>query len=149
MRALILLLCFAAWRGPLPWIHEHHAANPAGDVDVHLVRHLANYHTGHDPADLPWHVHFVVFWDGLPDEDCGDKSPHAQDPLMVHAVSDAGPALVSAWGGHAVVAALAPDAGLQCGAMTGVVAAGDRADSFLASLLRAAPLRAVTGVALC
>ena len=86
LRALILLLCFAAWRGPVPWIHEHHAANPAGDVDVHVVRHLVNYHAGHNPAELPWHVHFVVFWDGLPDDDCDDKSPHAQDPLLVQAV---------------------------------------------------------------
>jgi hypothetical protein len=108
-----------------------------------------NYHAGDGAAELPWHVHFVVFWDGLPDDDCGDKSPHAQDPLLVHAVSDAGPALVSVWCGHAVVAELTADTELRGVTRAGAAATGDRADSFLASLLHAAPLRAVTGVSLC
>jgi hypothetical protein len=48
-----------------------------------------------------------------------------------------------------VVAQLTADAGMRGVTIAGLAATGDRSDSFLASLLRAAPLRAVTGVALC
>src|SRR5262245_49888290 len=146
LRALVLLLCFAAWRGPLPWIHEHHAEQPGTDADGRLARHLVHYHAGQNPASLLWHVHFVIFWDGLPDEDSDNKSPHAQDPLLTSAVSDVGSTAVSDWDGQVGVVDIVADTRQHGAALTEASATCERAHSFLATLLATAPLRAVTGV---
>lgn len=147
LRALIVVLCFTVWRGPVPWVHEHHASGPDAVADAKLARHVSNYHAGRNIEDRCWHVHFAVIWHGLPDEDCGDPSPNEFDLPLTAAASPCGPAPGLVWIASAMLGSMDCEVAAPAAALTDNPSEG--ADSFLGTLLLAAPLRAVTGVALC
>jgi hypothetical protein len=149
-RLTCLLLCLVTWRGPLPWIHEHEM-DPLAAGDHALAEHLATYHAGsHDHGG--WHVHVLVPFGRCP---CGEEREEPSplhDPLSYYGALAApkAPAITSA---HSI----APDwhelpyseAFARVHTGHGASRPTHPAASFLGSLLATAPLRAVTGVALC
>lgn len=146
-RALIVVLCFTAWRGPLPWVHEHYEAGADAIADARLTRHLWNYHAGQDVDDHHWHLHFAVIWHGIPDEDRDSQSGDEFDLVLTPTASPGGAAAVQV--GIASVTLGWMDCEVASPADAPTDNPGEGADSFLGTLLLAAPLRAVTGVALC
>lgn len=157
MRALSLALMVATWRGPIPCIHVHdrHPEHAEGQ----LALHIQAYHAA-EPADAApdWHVHFMLPQDVMSLGDCPSPEPVPEDPLLAQqtVVQLAGPStsvpvllcnsLES--GGHfaAVVVDTAAPFAAAYRLRDDVVCWGG---SFSTSLLSAAPLCAVTGVALC
>lgn len=123
-----------------------------------MVRHMRAYHTGTDAdADAHWHIHLLLPWHIFHgDDNPGDR--HAPvDPLLAQQtlVERAGPDA----GSVTALFALQPWSWLldasaslcqasQSMQRDAVLQAGDPCASFLTTMLRAAPLCAVTGVAL-
>jgi len=156
-RCLTLLLCAATWRGPLPCLHIH-GSDAGAAATSEMVRHLRAYHTEPDAeAVAHWHIHLLLPWHIFhSDETPGDR--HAPvDPLLAQQtiVERAGPDSCSVaalftlqlWGWCFDAPAFtgpAPETMLS----DAHGQAGDPCDSFLTTMLRAAPLCAVTGVAL-
>ena len=123
-----------------------------------MVRHMRAYHAGPDAdADAHWHIHLLLPWHIFHSDDSpGDR--HAPvDPLLARQtiVERAGPDAGSVtalfalqpcgWCRDSFDSDCRPSPALLCDP---VVQAGDPCDSFLTTMLRAAPLCAVTGVAL-
>lgn len=156
-RCLTLLLCAATWRGPLPCLHIHGSDSGAA-ATPEMVRHLRAYHTGPDAdEDAHWHIHLLFPWHVFhSDETPGDR--HAPvDPLLAQQtiVDRAGPdaGSVSAFFSLQFWTWCTPRPAFACNAAPSTLndvrgPVGDSCDSFLTTMLRAAPLSAVTGVAL-
>jgi hypothetical protein len=152
MRLICVLLCLVTWRGPLPWVHEHDADELSATADHGLAKHLAVFHADADDQE-GWHWHILLPFGRCPcQEERQERSP-THDPL-----SDYG-ALVIA---RTPTAAAAHWTALACDEAAAIYGRLDlpyeakgghdppqRPASFLSSLLTTAPLRAVTGVALC
>jgi hypothetical protein len=147
VRLLCLLLCLATWRGPLPWIHEHED-NPTTTA---LAGHLAAYHAGsHDHHG--WHWHVLMPFGRCPCGEDHDDTARARDPLSYYGalvlpktiVVSPPEGIAELWGEVSPWVDSRHPLGEPC-----CHDPPGRATSFLGSLLAAAPLRAVTGVALC
>jgi hypothetical protein len=151
MRAVALLLCLATWRGPLPWLHEHETDLQAAPGDAALQRHLASYHAVPAEAEEGWHLHLLLPFGRCPCEDSHEDS-QSQDPLSLYGTLLTKSASVPA--SH-LAASMSWDLAAAVPAVFAVPATiptrppPNRPSSFLASLLLQAPLRALTGVALC
>ena len=153
MRALALLLCLVTWRGPLPCLHDHETDLQAAVSDATLARHLVDYHTLSHEADEGWHLHLLLPFGRCPGDDSEDDPSDTPDPLSIHGtlltrnacVPDASSAFC-AWRAlpAACLGTAASDVPTQMHHRP-----PPRDCTFLGSLLSAAPLRAVTGVALC
>ncbi|MFO0979478.1 MAG: hypothetical protein U0996_23940 [Planctomycetaceae bacterium] len=68
-QVMCLLVCIAAWRGPMPVLHDHASAASSGQ----LQEHCQNFH-GNGSADCcGLHFHFAlprdVYGDSCPDSD--------------------------------------------------------------------------------
>jgi len=65
-QVVCLLVCFCAWRGPVPVLHDHHALTGSGLQE----RHIEAFHDG-QPIDevvgLHWHL---AFPEDLTDDQC-------------------------------------------------------------------------------
>lgn len=151
-RVLVLVLCVVTWRGPLPWLHDHAVDQRSAAKDASLSEHLAAYHAmsrGH--AEHGWHIHMLLPFGRCPCSHHGEHSAPVQDPLSTYGTlmtkSVSVPALDGVspvWSIFTLVASPAD----QCAAAVLHSAYAD-ALSFLGGQLAVAPLRAVTGVALC
>ena len=149
MRVICLVLCAATWRGPVPWIHEH-PTDAAIAADPSLARHLASYHAGRRQAEPGWHWHILLPFSRCPCTDPDQEPASPEDPLSVYgALLSTGASSISpaascqAWHVDIVDIALFSAVGGAAHESRG------KAPNFLGSLLQSAPLRAVTGVALC
>lgn len=150
-RWLIILLCIATWRGPIPLVHAHGSEKGA---DRSLAAHLHNFHQGHlKQSYFGLHLHLLLPWERFSPTD-GDQK-QIPDPLthegvvisapvtnqLITSLCDANPEtsfcdqqlMISIWSRQ--LATL----GLHVPAF----------NSFIESQLLAAPLCAVTGVSLC
>jgi hypothetical protein len=150
-RWLLLLLCVATWRGPIPCLHAHagHAAHR-----THLGHHLEMYHSGRVAGTLRWHFHFLLPWQKFDCYDCEDDPESPIDPLMHDG------ALVLASDAYGILTALSCEHetatsmdDVQMSWCVRVLSAGGDTSrtysSFVESLWLSVPVRAVTGVALC
>lgn len=71
-QVMCLLLCLAAWRGPMPVMHDHASASDSG----HLQEHCQNFH-GNCQADCcGLHFHFA-----MPRDVYGDSCPDSDDTI--------------------------------------------------------------------
>lgn len=61
---MVWVLCFCAWRGPLPLVHCHtsQALSDVSEPNWQLAGHLAACHASEPEHqhDLGWHLHFVM-----------------------------------------------------------------------------------------
>jgi hypothetical protein len=156
-RWLCLALCLATWRGPVPWVHAHAAdcgldSHAAGEG---LARHLADYHHGQHELG-GWHFHWFDLCDCAAHDKGEPLTKKPRDPWV------------------AIAAPLSASHDQRCGevefrtALARLLSLNDAFPaalfltpgevrllsptaprSFASSLLAAAPLRAVIGVALC
>lgn len=152
VRALVFVLCLVTWRGPLPWLHDHEVDQRIAAKDASLSEHLAAYHAlsrGH--AEHGWHVHMLLPFGRCPCPHHEEHSAPVQDPLSTYGTlmtkSVAVPALDAASPAWCLPSLL--DAPADRHAVAVLHPASSDALSFLSGLLAGAPLRAVTGVALC
>jgi hypothetical protein len=157
VRVLSVALIVATWRGPIPCVHVH--GNHSDDAASSLARHVRIYHDDEPADDVPhWHFHLVLPQDVLHTDDPANRDV-PDDPLLSHQTvlqltdTQANSSLFLRWSSYdrASAETVAPAALLK-------VATSDvndsrqtvwRSGAFLTTLLHAAPLCAVTGVALC
>lgn len=152
-RWIVLLLCLATWRGPIPCLHAHGSMDRA---DARLESHLHVYHEHQlARAYFDWHVHLLLPWERFEFGDSPDDPEPPHDPLTQEgavvaplACSSFALALSNAWmcwQGTLCDEGVAPGHRdtLQHRPLDGAIG------SFTGSLLLTAPLRAITGVALC
>ncbi|MFO1096063.1 MAG: hypothetical protein U0992_22570 [Planctomycetaceae bacterium] len=136
-------------------IHDRHPEHAEGQ----LALHIQAYHEAEPVEAVPdWHVHFMLPQDVMRLGDCPSPNEAPEDPLLAQQT------LLQLAGPPPSLNPLLADARIAGGpadfptAMSAksIVAAQPMGDdvvcwkaSFVTSLLLAAPLRAVTGVALC
>jgi hypothetical protein len=151
-RWLMVLLCLATWRGPIPCVHAH-----AGHADhqTRLGHHLETYHSrGQFACTRSWHFHFLLPWQKFECYDCQDDPEPPLDPLTHEG------ALVLGSDADGILSALscerssATHVGIferpRCVAILSACHGNARCfSSFVESLLLSSPLCTVTGVALC
>jgi hypothetical protein len=150
---LLLMLCLSAWRGPIPCLHAHAAEAPAR---THLNEHLRTYHGAeHGGRRYEWHLHLLLPWERFEWVDCADDPEPPYDPLtqegaVVTPLETAGMIAALSCADLAWQPLVDRERRLPGGpgslALRRVLAPFCY---FAESLLLTAPLRAVTGVALC
>lgn len=68
-QVMCLLLCLAAWRGPMPVLHDHATSSNGGQLQEHCL----NFHGECDADCHGLHFHFAmprdVYGDSCPDSD--------------------------------------------------------------------------------
>lgn len=155
---LSVALIVATWRGPVPCIHIH--SNDADAVTAGLAEHVRSRHADElGESHAHWHVHLMLPQDIRHTDDSPTAPEEPEDPLLAQSTvvqlsgSTAGVSLLLQW--HRL-AEFSGDGSLSDS--SALLSAGDRVSSgpagpneksFLTTMLRAAPLCAVTGVALC
>jgi len=152
-RWLMVLLCLASWRGPIPIIHAHGSEEGA---DPQLEHHLLSFHHGHLKQHFfAWHMHLLLPWERFDTTQTPDSTPGQTDPLTHNgAVATAfiTGQLISnleiqnsrcCFFGQQQLEQLWSCSALRSQALLPAF------DSFFESLLLTAPLCAVLGVALC
>jgi len=151
--ALLMLLCLACWRGPIPLIHAHGSERGA---DARLEQHLLSFHRGHlQQRYFTWHLHWLLPWERFEICDPVQTDSPVHDPLthdgaMVSSLESvqilshlAHCGFCATWLDHRAI----PDQSVAGLSLHRVKVPMFR--SFLESLLLQAPLCAVTGTALC
>lgn len=150
-------LIFATWRGPVPCIHIH--SNDVDAVTAGLAEHVRSRHEdelGEDHAR--WHIHLMLPQDVGHTENSPTSPDRPEDPLLAQTtlvqLSDSATSvsLLLDWSRYVGVPL---NAHVASGSRLHFSADSPSADpsnlfdaSFLTTMLRAAPLCAVTGVAL-
>lgn len=152
-RWIIVLLCLATWRGPIPLIHAHGSEQGA---DAQLERHLQSFHHGHlKQRYFAWHLHLLLPWEKF---DAGG-SPQPQEPVHDPLTHD-GVVLSVPLTAQLIASISNAQEQLSFCDQQLLESRWSREQgllhlhlpafrSFVESLLLAAPLCAVTGVALC
>lgn len=157
VQVLSVALIVATWRGPIPCVHVH--ANHTDDRASRLARHVRTYHVDEPAEDAPhWHFHLVLPQDVLHTDDPANRDV-PDDPLLSHRTllqlthSQANSSLFLKWFSYdtALQETVAPAALTPSAPSDGIPSRNAvwRSGAFLTTLLCAAPLCAVTGVALC
>jgi len=154
VRVLSLAMIVATWRGPIPCVHFH--GNHVDAAAPSLARHVRGYHDA-EPAERTahWHFHLVLPQDVMHTDDPAERDA-PDDPLLsqktVLQLSDTSAVPYALMGGVSNWTAPVDMKAGMCAVSVLNPGARDavwRSSAYLSTMLCAAPLCAVTGVALC
>lgn len=158
MRALAWTLVVATWRGPIPCVHFH--GHDPEMAPASLAGHVRAYHDAGGAGEVPgWHVHLMLLQEAWRLSDCPAPRHEPDDPLvaqrtvlqLTEAASASLGLLLNSLSELGVPSssdlAISLSSDVGTAALSNPATAGP--STFLGTFLIGAPLRAVTGVALC
>lgn len=162
---LCALLCVTTWRGPVPCVHQHDCAavevaegsteSAQEALATTILEHLKWFHSKVErTSHLGWHLHILPSLAFIVDDASPVPTDAQGDPLSEFGVPVAKIAAESAgvdspWQGAGQFSKAILAGECRISSPTWHSSADERPLTFLSSLLPAAPLRAITGIALC